>query len=232
MTADIRLFAILPVLGIPAAVGAASVVTGGHLDAPAFGYETSSGFEPHIHNEGGASGAIIDGVVQTTESEFEPDEVAIRLRTGVVTNLGGTAYFWLPEGEGEASANSVPFLGIGLEELNPGDWIGQTVSISLQGITGPGEFRLWQDDGFGGAVDFINTAVSNTSFDLAAGTHSHFNWGFTEEGTYGLDFAISGEHVSDGSQSASATYTFVVPEPSTAVLGLLSCALLLRRHRS
>ena len=54
-------------LAISQPVFAASQLTGGHIDGPAFGYDTADGFEPHFHNEGGPDGAIIDGVRQETE---------------------------------------------------------------------------------------------------------------------------------------------------------------------
>jgi hypothetical protein len=34
---------------------AASYLTGGHIDGPAFGYDSLTGFEPHYHNEGGGT---------------------------------------------------------------------------------------------------------------------------------------------------------------------------------
>ncbi len=125
----------------------------------------------------------------------------------------------------------MPFLGIGLEELNLADWDGGTVSLTLLSITGPGAFRLWQDDGLGGQIDFINTETPKLTFDLAPGSHTHFNWGFTELGEYALEFEISGMHIDDLAQSGSATYAFAIPEPSTALLALGGLLLSFRRRR-
>lgn len=225
---------------LPFSAQAASLLTGGHIDAPAFGYVSNAdvaldslltqGFEPHIHNEGGADGAVVDGVVQVDESEFEPGDLIVVVPELSVTTLNSTNYFWLPETEQAAANNGTPFLGIGLEELSASDWVGGTLSLKLLSITGPGSFLLWQDDGFGGANVFFDSA--GDSFSLAAGSHTHYIWGFTEVGTYGLEFEISGSHVADGLQSGSATYTFqVVPEPTTAMLGVLGSLALLRRRR-
>ena len=147
------------------------------------------------------------------------------------TTLGATSYYWLPETETAAATNNVPFLGIGLEELNLADWSDGIVTLTLLNHVGPGKFRLWQDDGFGGAIDFIHTDGGAMSFNIAAGTHTHYNWGFTELGIHELEFQISGTHVVYQFQSGAATYTFAVPEPSTALLGALGAVALLRRRR-
>lgn len=225
---------------LPISAQAASLLTGGHMDGPAFGYVSNAdvvldrlltqGFEPHYHNHGGSDAAVVDGVAQTTESEYEPGDLIVVVPELSVTTVGPVNYYWLPETEPDASANGTPFLGIGIEELVPGDWIGGTVSLKLVSITGPGDFMLWQDHGVGGANVFFDSA--GDSFTLTAGSHTHYNWGFTEKGTYGLEFEISGDHVVDGLQSASGLYTFqVIPEPTTTLLGAFGALALLRRRR-
>lgn len=228
---QITAFTIPLVLGLSPVVHAASLLSGGHIDGPAFGYDTLGGLEPHFHNEGGADGAIINGTRVTAGTEYEPDELIIFVRPTSTTSIGATTYYWLPETEAAAFANNVPFVGIGLEELNPGDWVGGTLTLSLLSVSGPGSFRLWQDDGFGGEVDFLNPAASINSFTLAAGSHTHYNWGFTELGDYALEFEISGTHQVDGVQSASATYFYAVPEPSSALLLLGGMLAGFRRRR-
>lgn len=225
---------------IPLSSPGASLLTGGHIDGPAFGYvsnaEASSnppltqGFEPHFHNEGGADGAVVDGIVQEDESEFEPGDLIVVIPELSVTTVNATSYYWLPETEQAAADNGTPFLGIGLEELDFDDWVGGTVSLKLLSITGPGDFLLWQDDGFGGANVFFDSA--GDSFTLTAGSHTHYNWGFSEKGIYGLEFEISGTHVVDGLQSGSGLYSFqVIPEPSSTILGAIATLTLFRRKR-
>lgn len=210
------------------------------MDGPAFGYVSNAdvaldplltqGFEPHYHNHGAPDAAVVDGVPQTSESEYEPGDLIVVVPELSVTTLGAINYYWLPQTEMDASANGTPFLGIGIEELSPGDWIGGTVSLKLVSISGPGDFKLWQDDGFGGANVFFDSA--GDSFTLTAGSHTHYNWGFTEVGAYELEFEISGNHIDDGLQSASGSYTFhVIPEPSSALLGAFAWLLLVRRKR-
>jgi surface-anchored protein len=222
---------LIPLMISSLPIHAASLVTGGHLDFPAFGYASGTGFEPHIHNEGGADGAIVDGVRIEDESEYEPDELIVVGQLTSTTTVGSNTYYWLPETEQDAADEGVAFVGIGLEELLATDWVGGTVTLSLLSFSGPGEFLLWQDDGFGGANILLDTANNITSFTLAAGSHTHYNWGFSDTGLYDLEFGISGTHTVDGFQTGSATYTFAIPEPSAALLGGLGLFTLLRRKR-
>lgn len=106
------------------------------------------------------------------------------------------------------------------------------MTISLASVSGPGSIAIWQD-GFPNPTVFFDSAGGSVS--LAAGSHTHFNWGFSTPGIYELEFAISGTHVDDGLQSASAVYTFeIIPEPSAALLGAIGALGLLshRRRRS
>jgi len=210
---------------------AASILTGGHIDGPAFGYVSGEGFEAHFHNEGGDDGAIIDGLRITTENEYEADELVIAIPVTSTTTIGSTTYFWLPETEQDAADQGAPFLGIGLEELDPSDWVGGTLTLRILEIRGPGQLLLWQDDGFGGANIFFDTGNDVDSFTLAAGSHTHYNWGFTVNGTYEIDFGIEGTHDQDGVVSGQGTYTFVIPEPSSCLLGLLGALAVMRRRR-
>lgn len=219
----------LTLAAFPASAATLHRLTGGHMDAPAFGYVSGSGFEPHLHNEGGPNGSIINDVREEADVEFDPADVTIVISEFSTTTLNSQNYYLLPQDANDAANYGVPFLGIGLEELDPADWNG-SLTLTLQGITGPGDFVLWQD-GFSNSTIFADSV--NDSFTLAAGSHTHFNWGFTEKGIYGLEFAISGTHVADGFQTAAAIYTFeVIPEPSALLLvGALGSLALLRRRR-
>lgn len=228
------------VLGLAHPLSAATLYTGGHLDGPAFGYVSAAdyaldnsltqGFEPHLHNHGGADGAIMDSVRVTAESEYQPGDVTIVVPELSTTTLNSQIYYWLPQDETDAANNGVPFLGIGIEELTPSDWTGGTLIVSLASMTGPGNITIWQD-GFPTPNIFFDSA--GDSITIPAGSHTHFNWGFTAAGAYELEFTISGNHVVDGGQSASGTYGFqVIPEPSSVALGALGALALLRRRRS
>ena len=78
------------------------------MDAPAFAYVSGEGFEPHLHNEGGPDGAIIDGVRQTGNSEYAPTEITLVVPQLSTTTLNAQSYYWLPEDETAAATNAAP----------------------------------------------------------------------------------------------------------------------------
>ena len=229
----------LALISLPVSAATLYHYTAGHLDGPAFGYVSAAeaagdftltqGFEPHLHNHGGSTGAVINGSVETNETEYEPGDVTLVVAETSTISFNSVNYYWLPQDETDSANQGVGFLGIGIEELNPADWVGGTVTISLVNISGPGNVTSWQD-GFPNANIFFDSA--GDSITIPAGSHTHFNWGFAVQGDYKLEFAISGNHVDDGLQSKAASYNFqVVPEPSSITLAALGAVALLRRRR-
>jgi surface-anchored protein len=226
-------------LGILASSASAALYTAGHGDI-GVGYEGGE-LHPHWHFH---SNAVIDGVVLGGDAEFEPGEITAAVTstatapndptfnsgTGVLP--GGTIWF-LPQG----NTPGVPFLGIATEELTPADWNGN-ITFALTGVTSPsgsGHFSLWQggvsDTFFMSTNDPANTVNGNNTLQLAPGTHDHYNYGFSEEGIWTIELTVSGDHVTDGFQTKTESFAFQVPEPSTALLGLLGGLGLLRRRR-
>lgn len=134
---------------------------------------------------------------------------------------------------------NVIFLGLGSEEIDAGTFVANTVTFALNSVSGPGNFALWQTDGFGQPSAFLGSVSGPASFDLITGGHDHFDWGFTAPGIYELTFTASGV-LDDGFAtfvSDTATFTFAVgtpiPEPSAfAVLaGLAALGLTATRRR-
>jgi surface-anchored protein len=127
------------------------------------------------------------------------------------------------------------FLGFGTEELESGVFVNDEVTVSLQGLTAPGQFSVYEVGMFGSPTIFMNSGDGITAADsilLAAGGHRHVNWAFSTPGTYELNFAAAGTLVDGNVFTASGpiTYTFsvaAVPEPSALSLLVLGGAGLL-----
>jgi len=135
------------------------------------------------------------------------------------------------------------FLGFGTEELESGVFVNDEVTLSLQGVTAPGQFSVYEVGMFGSPTVFMNSGDGITAADsilLAAGGHRHVNWAFSTPGTYEVNFEAAGTLVDGNVFTASGpiTYTFsvaAVPEPSALSLLVLGGAGLLafaRRTKS
>ncbi len=203
---------------------AATFLINGPYDAPAFEYEDGA-FEAEIHDE-------------TADVALDPDTHIFQINQLSTTTFQNELYFWIPTDEAAAANNNVPYVGIGLEELSSDDWVDGTVEISLNSMnyTGPAgsaQFVLWSSGGPTGDILRLDSdSLTGNTITSGAGSHIHYNWGFSEEGTYELNFGISGTHVDDGFKDANQTYTFqVVPEPSSFLLGAVSLSLLFIRRR-
>lgn len=232
----------------------AATLTSGHTDFFSIDYvdEDNPGtfeFEPHLHVEDG----VVDGS-PVVDGEFAPDEITISVSQSTfdfITTTGGrpsgaewdpigvpsgSSYWFLPSGPsgpGGASALGTIYGGLGAEELNPADW-STPISVALVSVSGPGQFSMW-DDSILGPVFYMASSDGIDGSDVAtvnAGDHTDNNFAFSAPGSYDITIQFSGTHVIDGLQTATSTYQFqVVPEPSTALFGIISVGLLLRRRR-
>ena len=199
------------------AAQAQTVISSGHIDI-GIAYE-SGNWDLHVHQE------------EPTEAEYEPDEVILQVGAAAQATIPANPSFsflgnpgdpiWiLPKSEDP----ELLFLGIGTEELDPADWTG-SVTLSLGGVAGPGQFSIWDTDLFGSPLVKMNTGDgidASDSLEVIPGSHAHFFWGFTAPGDYSVTFEALG--IFEGLETASGpvTYQFsVVPEPGTSALLLL-----------
>lgn len=201
--------------------------TAGHGDL-GIEYLGSNELEPHWHLGEGNAFVTIDGVPQQLGpdgDEFEADELiavtdltTIRDADPVWDFIGvnsGESFYVFPEPEDP----SVPYIGIGTEELAPVDWTG-SLTLALTAFSGPGVFSLYSVNGFGAPTKLIGTDDGVTDADslsLTPDDHVHYTWAFSAQGSYDLTFQIGGLHSVDGASTGSETFTVnVVPEPSSA----------------
>jgi len=219
---------------------AATTYTAGHADI-GVAYEEPGDLWLHYHFGSNAQPPSI------ASSEVEPAEIVTQVIDDPVPRPAGTQWnflgtpageplWYLPQGEDPAK----PFLGLATEELESSDWVGSLQWILKSVVSSPADsnFSLWQTNFFGSPVVLWDTADGlgvDDQFSLPTGTHSHYNWGFTKQGVYKLEFEVRGTHVADGLQIATDVFTFnVVPEPGTWVMAAmalsgLACVTLRRR---
>ncbi len=142
----------------------------------------------------------------------------------------------------EVQETDRPWLGLSTEELDHGQWLGDSLQMSLVSVTGPagGYFSMFDSgDGFTPRV-FMATLDGIDGSDLmpalSVSTHAHVNWMFTQPGEYEVLLKFSGEHLTDGYKEVFAPIAFqvaVVPEPSImALLALGGAGLLALRRKN
>jgi len=222
--------AVLGVTPTGSALAAPAIYTSGHADV-GIGYHDGD-LEPHWHTH---SGAVINGVTTTTDGEYEPADLIARTTATRLTPSGGgglSALLGVPNGTKVwvmGSTTYQPDAGWGADELNPAQWDGNitvTFNPSLSTFPSGGAFGLYTTNIAGtNVVDRLFSSVSagatdfNNTLQLTPGGHTHFQWAFTLEGDYGLNFTWSGTRLTDGPKTASATFGVqAVPEPSTIAM--------------
>jgi len=181
--------------------------------------------------------------------EFEPGEAVLGVDIAAALNTVPAGAQWSFLGSAGSPVWILPqthdenllFLGLGTEELATGIFAGDQVTLSLRGVSGPGNFAVYITDMFGAPNVLMNSGDGigpGDAVTLTAGGHKHVNWAFSAPGIYRIDFEGSGT-LADGNlftSSGNVTYTFevaAVPEPSTYVLlalGVLMMGLCTRRN--
>jgi surface-anchored protein len=212
----------------------------GHGD---IGMGEGSTLELHLHAH---AGAIIDGTALAEDTEFEPDE-AITIVPGTTKfarpegsswdflgNTAGADTWRLPSNSAAAIAENAPFLGIGAEEIDSGVFVNDRLTLTLIDVVGPGYFSLYKTS-LGTPTAYMTSfgGISGTdSIIVATGGHSHYNFGFSQPGSYNVTFAVSAVNSTTlETETSQATYTFnVVPEPTTIGLLALGALGLIRKR--
>lgn len=218
--------------------GAQIQYSSGHIDI-GIAYEDGD-WDLHIHDE------EIDAEYEPSELYFHGSEAnssAFKLSApgaGAFSFLGanGDDVFIFPQVEN----NDLPFIGIAAEENVPSDFIGD-LTINLVSLSGPGDFFMYQTDGFGTPTVYFDSSDGIDGSDLytlGLGGHAHFNFAFTQAGIYTVGITATGTPNTGmpmESVSPTAFYTFgvnqAVPEPSAYALiaGLLGISLAVVRRR-
>ena len=192
---------------VPATATPLVVLSQGHLDAVDVHYEDGE-LHLHVHDE-----TVDPGV------ERDPADVVLRVLPGAETTvpadpaygfLGnpGAPVWVLPETENP----ELLWPGLSTEELEPGVFAGDSVTLTLRRVRGPGALSVFTTDALGTPTVLANSGDGTPDcLPLTVGGHTHVNWGFTEAGRYRATFQATAT-LADGTRVASdpAVYTFQV----------------------
>jgi len=223
-----------------------NIYTEGHADVTVQYDGTGTEFTHGYLFEGGTvNGVELDEtfIESTDVTTLVPESSSAPRPAGAAWDPTGAAagetIFLLPASE----VAGVPFMGWGAEEISAADFP-DGILFELMDVSGPGEFSAWGFPPAGGDPNFVMSSASsdpddNEGIELATGSHTHFNVGFTELGAYNVQFRVTGINTN---VSSVGTYRFAVgaaaliPEPSSlALVGLGAGTLLLvgsfRRRR-
>ncbi len=201
------------------------------------GIAYEDGWDLHVHKE-----------EPPNDGEYEPADALLQVNAQALTTVpsgsqwsflgsAGSPVWILPS----SPVESLLFLGFATEEIGDGIFEDDELTLSLTGVSGPGDFSVYSLT-FGNPTVWMNSGDGFSGVDslvLPTGTHQHFNLAFTAPGDYTVTFEAAGTLVagSQFTQSSPVDYFFtvVVPEPSTAALtgvGIATWFAVVRRKRN
>jgi surface-anchored protein len=191
----------------PASASSLVVISQGHVDVVDVEYADGT-FDLHVHDE------TVD-----PPAERDPADVIFGVRPEARTTVPDDPAFAFLGSPGdpvwilpEVDNPELLFAGLGTEELEPGVFAGDAITLTLHRVRGPGSVSLFVSDPFGAPQVLWNGRDGlPDQFTLPVGTHQHANWAFTERGLYRLTIQATATLTGGGSvRSDPTTFTFWV----------------------
>ncbi|WBB67640.1 choice-of-anchor M domain-containing protein [Micromonospora sp. WMMD812] len=103
--------------------------------------------------------------------------------------------------------------GIAAEEIESGVFAGDSLTLSVRSVAGPGQLAIYTENAVGQPSVLADSGDGlPDSVSLTAGDHTHANWAFDEAGKYRVTVRATGVLAATGQQvtSAPATLHFTV----------------------
>lgn len=211
-----------------------NLYSAGHADL-AVGYGATEGL--HLFYELSSTAVVNGSPVGSGGASTSSSDVSVIVPESVLTighaslpaPFAGNALYVLAQTS--VGAGTRPFLGFGAEEIDPGVFVGDSLTFALTDFfssTG-GQFVLFSNGSQANpSINTVDGLSASDFVDLYAGGHDHFNLGFTAAGIYDLRFSAAGALVGGGTATASGVFRFVVgdvpPTPTVPEPGSLMMA--------
>ncbi len=187
------------------------------------------------------------GGVGGSANDFNFSALTVQITTAPLVEVNGTGYFVTPAAGTGYNIESQPDFGFRtrLREDDNGTTVDQfdalraTLDTAASTMPAGAEFILFRagDPLAGEPANIIlyETVANNLSHDWPAWGHTHWHWGFSEQGDYSLVFdfqGIGGLHGPSSTDSMTVNFS-VIPEPRAfaAAFGLIALGLVLFRFR-
>jgi surface-anchored protein len=186
----------------PAQAGERVVLDGGHVDVIDVEYENGT-LDMHVHDESNPDatdpGDVLFHALPQSRTTV-PDDPSYAF-------LGkpGAPVWVLPETQNP----DLLWPGLSTEELAPGTFTGDSVTLKLSQVRGPGRFSVFTEGATGAPEVLFNSGDGLPDASaLTVGGHQHANWAFSAPGTYRLTFQVSAR-LTGGQAVAPATATYL-----------------------
>lgn len=197
-------------IGVAAGPATAATTTvtldSGHVDVIGIAFEDNQ-FNVHVHDEG-------------TDTEYAPSQVRLAVKPEARTEvpndpayafLGtpGSPVWVLPQVEDAR----LLWPGIATEEIQPGVFVNDTLTVKVECVSGPAGFSIFTTDPVGAPTVLVDSGNGlPDSISVPAASHLHANWAFEAAGSYTITVRVSGTLAATGQKvtSALATYRFKV----------------------
>ncbi|MFC0508864.1 choice-of-anchor M domain-containing protein [Micromonospora costi] len=181
----------------------------GHLDVVDVAYEAGE-LEIGVHDE-------------DNDVEYGSDEVKLVVKRQAKVTVPADPAFAFLGTPGVSTVWTLPEIqnpdliwpGIAAEEIEPGVFAGDSLTLSVRSVTGPGQLAIYTENAVGQPNVLADSGDGlPDSINLTAGDHMHANWAFDEAGTYRVVVRATGVVAATGQPvtSAPATLHFTVKE--------------------
>jgi surface-anchored protein len=193
---------------LPAQAVGPVVLSAGHIDLVDVAYEDGA-LAIGLHDE-----TVDPGV------EREVDDVVLLVRRAARTTVPDNPAFGFLGAPGkpvwilpEIQNDELLWPGLAAEEIETGVLAGDTVTLKVEKVTGPGRVAVFTEDAVGNPDVLVDSGDGlPDALSLTAGAHRHASWAFQKAGVHLVKVRATARLAATGATvtSAPVVYRFVV----------------------